>query len=380
MYIKCAILALAVLSPVSTILPHLCIAPIGQIHLAKDHEHPAILIHQLNHAHPSHIYLVDTSNDLLIPALAPFYKPIDIQLLPSRTEFSFIDEGSLRIKNFDSRAAKTIRLSDKRITYINTHAWLDDDTCLITAFKPCHSMQDKGNVAERGTYGIYMQDRKGKTLTLVSSPLFDALLPCPCTESFFYIRRNVEDVLCAVVCQSLMDENQCELITENCRGGEFDYLIPVSEREVYCFLYENGNYVCLQCVKYFDVWISKPLFTFHAKRCGYLDPLHLYSPLLIENQLFIYLDNNQLHFFNLTTKATGILQKTYNIGDHADKICAPCYINGKVYCGYFTVDKNESFTKYHQENTRCSSLPTFQVQHLLQRNTPIEAIRNECDE
>lgn len=63
------------------------------------------------------------------------YMPSSVSLLPSKSGFSFIDQGRLRIKHFNKRSPKAVNIYEP-ITTLDSVTWIDDETFYFTAEDP----------------------------------------------------------------------------------------------------------------------------------------------------------------------------------------------------------------------------------------------------
>ncbi len=72
-----------------------------------------------------HLFIWNTKTKIATQAISAFFLPTDIVLLPSKTGFSFLDRGRIRLKMFQKRTPKTIDLCDP-ISHISSLSWLND--------------------------------------------------------------------------------------------------------------------------------------------------------------------------------------------------------------------------------------------------------------
>ena len=107
------------------------------------------------------------------------FNPAAVQLLPSNTSFSFIDNGRLRIKAFHKRAPKTIDF-DEPIFNINALQWIDEHTCYCSAYYNNH-------------FSLFELGDDGRVDCLMRSDSSDSMYPQKIDDQLFYIERTIKD-------------------------------------------------------------------------------------------------------------------------------------------------------------------------------------------
>ena len=323
-----------------------------------------------NNVREVHLYAWDPESKEMTPLLSSLYQPLFAQTIPQSQEFSFIDEGRLRIKNLNKRSPATIAISDKKIIESAMYCWIDAQTCMLCAWRYYPTIENNHIVSKSGTYGIYRLHRDGQVTSIVTSPEYDTLWPIVAGNSLFCIRRlmdkETEIVSSFIIQVDLTDpEHHQEIILEDHSGREFDGIIAAAEDELYSFLFDNGLYHCIHCIKESDgsSWHFEDLFTFQARGVGYQDPFGFFSPILVENSLLIYLDVAEIKSYNLITgESVTILE-----GNEYSAYCAPCFCNGTLYCGC-NVEMNDIRFWSDDHMTLSCDLPAFTLSELQSEN------------
>lgn len=315
------------------------------------------------------LYAWDQKTGRMTPLLSSMYHPFFAQPLPQHSAFSFLDEGRLRIKEINKRSPKTIVLSDKQLIESAMYSWIDNQNCIVCAWRYYPSTTVTGTiVSKQGTYGLYRMQLSDTTETsitsIVTSPFYDFVCPAICQDYLFYIHHATQEISCAVFRTQYTDHQEQELILENTDGAEFDMLIPLAPDDVICFLLLNYTYYAIRCIKQDSVWEYQELFRFHARSIGYQDPFHFFTPIVIDNELVVYFDMYDLKRYNLRTGEIDSIAQ----GDETFMLCSPCYVKGTLYCGC-SIDKKNTcmWTKNH--TTLYCKLPTFTFKAMLPEAT-----------
>lgn len=110
------------------------------------------------------------------PLLPSRFTPAGFCILPSGNGFSFIDRGSLKVKQFIKRSPRNIEF-DAPIFSVEIVHWLDDRTCYTF-----------GKYNEH--YGIFHIDYDGRVSPLCMSDSVDCMYPQKVGDDLFYIERD----------------------------------------------------------------------------------------------------------------------------------------------------------------------------------------------
>ena len=122
-----------------------------------------------NNVREVHLYAWDPESKEMTPLLSSLYQPLFAQTIPQSQEFSFIDEGRLRIKNLNKRSPATIAISDKKIIESAMYCWIDTQTCMLCAWRYYPTIENNHIVSKNGTYGIYRLHRDASSKSLPPS-------------------------------------------------------------------------------------------------------------------------------------------------------------------------------------------------------------------
>lgn len=117
----------------------------------------------------------DPQTKQVSPALAPWYNPTHIVLLPHKQAFSFIDEDRIYIKFLNQRSAYTIPLQEPLYNF-SVIQWVDDTHLCCSAMK-------------NGHFGIFEISSDGTVIEKIVDPIIDCLYPQKLGENLYYIAR-----------------------------------------------------------------------------------------------------------------------------------------------------------------------------------------------
>lgn len=133
------------------------------------------LIYQRSLEHVE-LFAWDPIEGIAHKALLSAYTPAFFNLLPDNSGFSFIDQGRIRIKQFEKRAPFTIPLYAP-IDTITSVEWIDAQHCYFTARYADH-------------FGIFATDFDGNMTTVLSHESYDFLYPQQRKNQLFFIRHT----------------------------------------------------------------------------------------------------------------------------------------------------------------------------------------------
>lgn len=107
------------------------------------------------------------------------YTPVDIKMLPSNTDFSFIHDGHICVKNFTKRSARSIEFFEQSLYDIEEVHWIDDQRCYFHA-------------KHGGQCNIYQANTAGDVISLVSEKDMDCKYPTVIGQELFFMGRTRE--------------------------------------------------------------------------------------------------------------------------------------------------------------------------------------------
>ena len=144
--------------------------PVGSV-IFEDTEHIAVLYQQGAHLE---LWLWDPVTTIAFKGLSQ-YTPAGLTVLPSHTQFSFIDHERIRIKALSKKSPKALDmypLYDFGLLY-----WIDDENCYCSA-------------RERNNYTIFHITTDGNLYRLIHSNASDYIYPQKVGLELFYIKKD----------------------------------------------------------------------------------------------------------------------------------------------------------------------------------------------
>ena len=117
--------------------------------------------------------------------LASIFLPSYVRLLPSKTAFSFIDHGRIRIKSFQKRAPRVIDIHES-IHAISSLKWISDYQFYFVG-------------KQKDNFSIFLcdvSDRDVELYSLHNQDYVDRLYPCKINNTLFYIEKNESGSYC----------------------------------------------------------------------------------------------------------------------------------------------------------------------------------------
>lgn len=233
------------------------------------------------------------------------FNPAGLQTLPDNGGFSFIDNGRLRIKEFQKRSAKAIDF-DEPIFGINSLHWIDEHSCYCSA-------QYNNNFA------LFELHDNGTLQCLRAEAGKDCMYPQKVNDQLFYIERYATKNnmhYCIVSCAYQTDNNsdaQTNLIIDF-KSTPIAFLTIISETEGFVVEHaqhtdsENPTMVFKyhRIVKEGDVWAKNVLFSFSVPTNLLLDSeKKLYESIL---PLLPRIINNKVYFVDCANNTDYILE------------------------------------------------------------------------
>ncbi|MCX5923090.1 MAG: hypothetical protein NTU89_00835 [Candidatus Dependentiae bacterium] len=121
--------------------------------------------------------------------LASIYLPYCVRLLPSKTAFSFIDHGRVRVKSFQKRTPRIIDI-DPTIHAISSLKWISEEQFYL---KWISEEQFYFVGKQKDYFSIFLcdvSDRDVQLFNLHDKEPIDYLYPCKINNSLFYITKD----------------------------------------------------------------------------------------------------------------------------------------------------------------------------------------------
>ncbi len=147
--------------------------PVGTIFF-ENNEHITVLYQQGTHLE---LWLWNPTTKVAFKGLS-HYAPAGLTVLPSGTQFSFIDHERIRIKALSKKSPKALDmypLYDFGLLY-----WIDDENCYCSA-------------RERHHYNLFHITTDGDLYRLTRSSTCDYTYPQKIESELFYIKKNHEN-------------------------------------------------------------------------------------------------------------------------------------------------------------------------------------------
>lgn len=276
-----------------------------------------LYIHQIGQ-NDIQLYSWNLSNNTHTQMVWSLYNPTMVQLLPSNTGFSFIDNGRLRIKLLNKRTPRTIDF-DEPIFNINTLHWLNDNTYYCSAYYNNHFSLLEGN-------------DEGEINYLIANNNKDCMYPQKSAHQLFYIERyknNNDNNYNYTIMQTNYNDpvNQEPIVLFH--DKPIIFLNMVSETEGFVIEHEKSidslsltaHFIYHHIIKQKGTWIHRPLFSFK-----------------IPTNLFLY--NNDQRLFE------SILP------------LLPKIIHGKIYFVDCTHNKDKNLESYYYDLSKMKSFKT----------------------
>jgi len=135
-------------------------------------------------------------------ALMSSYTPAGLRMLPNNKGFSFIDEGSLRIKYFDKRSPGTIDFPYP-IYDFHTIEWIDEKHAVFSAKK-------------EDVFCIFIVHAQHRTAhCLIDIPECDCMYPQFLNNELFFIMRKKNQEFCIVKTSIVLEQYDQDLLASN---------------------------------------------------------------------------------------------------------------------------------------------------------------------
>ena len=316
-----------------------------------DNENKLVIIHQKS-LDDVEVWFFDQETKTIEKGLSSFLIPANLRILPTKDGFSFIDQGFIKIKQFNKRSPKTISVYEP-ISLISAMNWIDDHTFYFTA--------------REGDYYQTFQGNTESNIQRLSSEPIDFLYPSKIDDIFYCIKRTPDQQF-KITMQSWnpIEFDQSQILPEN-------VIVPLTD-EALCFLkmitHKEGFYLqiselqsnqddslytfsCHHLIKIEnEQWISQKLFDFIIPKkyingsSRLYESMELFLPNYSIKDYIYYVSFNQDHNifelfkFHISTQSKiditdNFMQK--NEINH-NQLFAPYILNSKIYCGIIAQD------------------------------------------
>lgn len=242
---------------------HTCLTEEFIYPVAQMDEQNIFVVHQKSIDELS-LFLWNVNSKIATKELSSMFLPSHIKILPSKTGFSFIDRGRIRIKMFQKRAPKAIDILEPIDSIVAMH-WITDNQ-FYTVGK------------HRQHYKIFLCDLLDWSYQMYFLTNFDSLdytYPFKVEDSLFCISKNEKQVY-------FITEQSWHPTLYGTHRADQEQSIIIESHEPLCFLHmknkEEGYFlrcntfntatadfltlVCCSCIKSEDLWIEKVLFSF----------------------------------------------------------------------------------------------------------------------
>lgn len=235
--------------------------------IARDYLYPvamvddetALVLYQKN-IHHTELFLYNLQRHIAHQALFFMYNPAAITVSPHKKGFLFIDNGSLKYKDFAKRSPASFAF-DKPLYNFHTVCWRDDTSAFFSA--QC------GN----GTFELFSIDLAEKTIhSVINVPGVDSMFPWVANEKLYLIERDKQQTF-SIVAYQLHARNQIvenrELVYES--GNQpIAFLLDHSHKDTLFFIQHPADISRKRTLKLKLVmlsyvagsWIKKELFDF----------------------------------------------------------------------------------------------------------------------
>ena len=263
------------------------------------------------------------------------FNPAGIQLLPDNKGFSFIDNGRLRIKNFQKRSPKSIDF-DIPIFNINELHWLNEHTAYCSA-------------QQNNFFSIFQVYDDGRVDCLVSgNKNKDYMYPQKINDQLFYIQRKKintnGDYTYSIWQKSYNEMKSTEIL--NFGDKSIIFLLIISETEGFVIEHKNdtdkaASFIYHHLIKEGGDWQRDDLFSFAIPMDLFLHKDHkLFEsilpllPRIIDNKIyFVDCSYNNNHILELYYYDLIIHQKNkISLGKNGH-IFVPIQCGEKLYSG-----------------------------------------------
>ncbi len=301
--------------------------------------------------------------------LLSIYLPGNIKLMPNHAGFSFIDQGKLRIKNFNSRSPKTINFNELIYDLTNIE-WIDEKNFYFSAKKKNFFCIFHYNLADKKCYCI-KEDLQS-----------DYFYPQKILSDLFCIRRNQNNFQIIklrypkdlkiknndfIEILTLENMHIAFLIMINSNQGFFLEHANLVDRENKCLFFTYWNFFKTEQKhwhkeKLFD--FSLPIkYLFGSNNERLYESILPFLPKLLNNKIYFCNANESdlsvnIFSFDLTDKKIERKTSAQNCN------FSPVLFKDKIFYGFNDkkFDKNGQFLSFFDSfESDTSKLPSFKI-------------------
>jgi hypothetical protein len=187
--------------------------------------------------------------------LSSFLAPANVRMMPSGKGFSFIDQGYIKIKEFDKRSARTLPIYEP-IGLFSCMNWIDEENFYFTAL-------------QGEFYQIFQGDMQANVQQMTYEEI-DALYPQKIGSKLFYIQRGTKNH--ASIVEKLWNQDELPKIIIPALDNKPCFLRMISQQEGFYLQaptkkIDNPDdcyqFACHHITKLDEKWTSEKLFNFY---------------------------------------------------------------------------------------------------------------------
>lgn len=289
------------------------------------------------------LWFLNTTTQTTVKGLSSFLTPANFRMLPSGQGFSFIDQGYIKIKEFNKRSPKTLQIYEPISLFSNMN-WIDNQTFYFVAL-------------QGDCFQIFQGDIQGSIEQLTCKSGYHALYPQKINDTLFYIERSMNNSSSIV---TIPYQPQSLATVEN--NNTPTTIIPATDNQIGFLSMLSGNqgfYVQIDqqasnhntyqfayhhITQEHNTWQDMQLFSFaipaqYSTGADRLyESLEPFLPKYINNSIYFSSWNQQEQQFELYQYDLAN-QQVININHrcmhkHGQQLFAPYACHNKIYCGF----------------------------------------------
>lgn len=268
--------------------------------------------------------------------LSSFLAPTNVRMIPSGKGFSFIDQGYIKIKEFDKRSARTLPIYEP-IGLFSCMNWINEETFYFTAL-------------QGDFYQIFQSDIQGIVQQITHDEI-DALYPQKIDVKVFYIQRYTDNHTRIV--EKLWNQDESPKTIISTPNNKPCFLRMISSTEGFYLQAPTKKidkpddcyqFVCHHIRKSDEEWTSEKLFEFYIPVRYITGANRLYESIepflpnytLTPDIYFISWNLNfkkfEFHKFNIQRKIIESIGSSTMI-NKSEQIFTSYICKNQIYCG-----------------------------------------------
>lgn len=314
------------------------------------------------------LWIWNRNQKLAIKELSSIFLPSEVQLLPGKTAYSFIDRGRIRVKFFNKRAPRAIDIYEP-VHAIMAMTWISDDQFYFIGKCNNHYHMFLCNIQDRNVVLSCLDNIQDQLDYLSLYKIDDSLFSISKDQTGLYLFKK--SIWNPIPYESYISKSSFEMQTLLSHTRSLGFLHMQNEKIGFCLefnqeekLDDKFKFSCCQIENIDSSWNLHKLFDFELPKKLLIDEdserLHEsispFLPVYTSDKIYFIhynqsTDQCDIFHYDLASKTIQQLYtKSYKaLQTTPQHFFAPCIIENTIYCGIsYISQQNRSLLEMDQ--------------------------------